>query len=105
MNEDSEDSGAPHGGCRQPGWKKPARTQRPRGLHADERRKSTARAVASRTMRSPPIASLLFLLLCAPAWAVVPGGFVETDYTSNTLTPATGMAWAPDGSGRLFVTL
>ncbi|RKH51565.1 PQQ-dependent sugar dehydrogenase [Corallococcus llansteffanensis] len=56
-------------------------------------------------MRSPLIASLLFLLLCAPAWAVVPAGFVETDYTSNALTPATGMAWAPDGSGRLFVLL
>ena len=56
-------------------------------------------------MRSPLVASLLLLLLCTPAWATVPAGFAETDYTSSALTPATGMAWAPDGSGRLFVTL
>ncbi|MCY1043237.1 PQQ-dependent sugar dehydrogenase [Corallococcus sp. bb12-1] len=56
-------------------------------------------------MRSPLVASLLSLLLSAPAWATVPAGFTETNYSSNTLTPATGMAWAPDGSGRLFVTL
>ncbi|WP_434346228.1 PQQ-dependent sugar dehydrogenase [Myxococcus virescens] len=49
---------------------------------------------------------LLGLLgLSSPTWAVVPSGFVETHFTSNTLTQAMGMAWAPDGSGRLFITL
>ncbi|WP_408888099.1 PQQ-dependent sugar dehydrogenase [Myxococcus faecalis] len=47
----------------------------------------------------------LLLLLAAPVWAAVPSGFVETVYTSNDLSQATGMAWAPDGSGRLFITL
>ncbi|MFP2908121.1 PQQ-dependent sugar dehydrogenase, partial [Pyxidicoccus sp. 3LFB2] len=56
-------------------------------------------------MRTPLLTSLLLLLLCSPAWAAVPAGFSETSYSSNTLTPATGMAWAPDGSGRLFITL
>ncbi|RYZ43010.1 MAG: hypothetical protein EOO71_05420 [Myxococcaceae bacterium] len=56
-------------------------------------------------MRSPLVASLLFALLGPPAWSAVPGGFTETNYASTALTPATGMAWAPDGSGRLFVTL
>ncbi|RKH26919.1 hypothetical protein D7Y13_20160 [Corallococcus praedator] len=56
-------------------------------------------------MRSPLVASLLLLLLGSPAWAAVPTGFTETNFSSNALTPATGMAWAPDGSGRLFVTL
>ncbi|NVJ09689.1 PQQ-dependent sugar dehydrogenase [Myxococcus sp. AM001] len=47
---------------------------------------------------------LLGLLgLSSPAWGAVPAGFVETPFTSNTLTQATGMAWAPDGSGRLFI--
>jgi MYXO-CTERM domain-containing protein len=54
-------------------------------------------------MRTPLVTSL-FLLLSAPAWADVPG-FTETRYSSSSLTPATGMAWAPDGSGRLFITL
>ncbi|WP_043709222.1 PQQ-dependent sugar dehydrogenase [Corallococcus macrosporus] len=44
-----------------------------------------------------------WLGLSSPALAAVPAGFVETPYTSNTLTQATGMAWAPDGSGRLFI--
>lgn len=49
---------------------------------------------------------LLGLLgLSSPAWAAVPSGFVEMPFISNTLTQATGMAWAPDGSGRLFITL
>ncbi|RKH87485.1 hypothetical protein D7Y21_19125 [Corallococcus sp. AB045] len=56
-------------------------------------------------MRTPLMASLLFLMMSAPARAAVPAGFVETSYSSTSLTPATGMAWAPDGSGRLFVTL
>lgn len=45
------------------------------------------------------------LLMATPVLAAVPTGFVETSYTSSALIPATGMAWAPDGSGRLFVTL
>ncbi|WP_257448674.1 PQQ-dependent sugar dehydrogenase [Archangium lipolyticum] len=56
-------------------------------------------------MRPSLLTSLTLLLLCSPAWATVPAGFSETSYASNTLTPATGMAWAPDGSGRLFITL
>ncbi|WP_404370677.1 PQQ-dependent sugar dehydrogenase [Corallococcus coralloides] len=56
-------------------------------------------------MRTPLMASLLFLMMSAPARAAVPAGFVETGFSSSSLTPATGMAWAPDGSGRLFVTL
>ncbi|WP_375760930.1 PQQ-dependent sugar dehydrogenase [Corallococcus exercitus] len=55
-------------------------------------------------MRTPLMASLLLLMTSSPARAEVPG-FVETSYSSNQLTPATGMAWAPDGSGRLFITL
>lgn len=47
----------------------------------------------------------LLLLLAAPAWAAVPTGFTETLYQSNDLNQATGMAWAPDGSGRLFITI
>ncbi len=50
--------------------------------------------------------SLLLLLWCSPSWAAaVPAGFTETAYTSSALSPATGMAWAPDGSGRLFIIL
>ncbi|NOK38676.1 hypothetical protein HMI49_36335 [Corallococcus exercitus] len=56
-------------------------------------------------MRTPLMASLLFLMMSAPARATVPAGFVETNYSSNQLSAATGMAWAPDGSGRLFITL
>ncbi|WP_223635960.1 PQQ-dependent sugar dehydrogenase [Corallococcus sp. EGB] len=56
-------------------------------------------------MRTPLMASLLFWMLSSPARAAVPTGFVETSYSSSSLTQATGMAWAPDGSGRLFVTL
>ncbi|MCP3104450.1 PQQ-dependent sugar dehydrogenase [Myxococcus sp. K15C18031901] len=48
---------------------------------------------------------LLLLLMAVPAWATVPSGFTETDYLSNELGSATGLAWAPDGSGRLFVTI
>ncbi|WP_338870590.1 PQQ-dependent sugar dehydrogenase [Myxococcus stipitatus] len=47
----------------------------------------------------------LLLLLASPALAAVPSGFAETVYTSNDLSQATGLAWAPDGSGRLFVTI
>ena len=55
-------------------------------------------------MRTPLLMSLLFLLLCSPTWAAVPG-FSETSYSSNELSAATGLAWAPDGSGRLFIIL
>lgn len=55
-------------------------------------------------MRTPLLMSLLFLLLCFPTWAAVPG-FSETSYSSTELPAATGMAWAPDGSGRLFIIL
>ncbi|MCY1016926.1 PQQ-dependent sugar dehydrogenase [Pyxidicoccus sp. MSG2] len=57
-------------------------------------------------MRTPLMTSLLFLLWSSPSWAAsVPAGFTETAYTSSALSPATGMAWAPDGSGRLFIIL
>ncbi|RKH54050.1 hypothetical protein D7Y23_01770 [Corallococcus sp. AB050B] len=55
-------------------------------------------------MRTPLMASLLCLMMSAPARAAVPAGFAETGYSSSSLSPATGMAWAPDGSGRLFIT-
>ncbi|NTX06179.1 sorbosone dehydrogenase family protein [Myxococcus sp. CA040A] len=48
---------------------------------------------------------ILLLLLAAPVWAAVPTGFTETVFQSSTLNQATGMAWAPDGSGRLFITI
>lgn len=49
-------------------------------------------------------ASLLLLgFLASPVLAAVPTGFQETVYSSSALTPATGLAWAPDGSGRLFI--
>jgi glucose/arabinose dehydrogenase len=47
--------------------------------------------------------SLLLLLLSVPARAAVPAGFTETSYSAAALNQATGLAWAPDGSGRLFV--
>ncbi|KFA91391.1 PQQ-dependent sugar dehydrogenase [Archangium violaceum] len=56
-------------------------------------------------MRAPLLFPLFLLLLCSPAWATVPTGFSETSYTSSSLNSATGMAWAPDGSGRLFITI
>jgi glucose/arabinose dehydrogenase len=38
--------------------------------------------------------------------AAAPPGFTETTYVNDSdLSPATGMAWAPDGSNRLFVTV
>ncbi|MBZ4415360.1 PQQ-dependent sugar dehydrogenase [Myxococcus sp. RHSTA-1-4] len=54
-------------------------------------------------MRTLLLTSLL--LSSTAVWAAVPTGFVETSYTSSALNLATGMAWAPDGSGRLFITL
>ncbi|WP_309895920.1 PQQ-dependent sugar dehydrogenase [Archangium sp.] len=56
-------------------------------------------------MRISFLSSLLVLLWCTPASAAVPTGFSETSYSSTSLIPATSMAWAPDGSGRLFITL
>ncbi|PZR04118.1 MAG: hypothetical protein DI536_34880 [Archangium gephyra] len=47
---------------------------------------------------------LCALLISGAASAAVPTGFVESTYTSNQLTPATSFAWAPDGTGRLFIT-
>ena len=47
---------------------------------------------------------LLFLGgLGLPAQAMAPVGFVETTMNDSALGGATGMAWAPDGSNRLFV--
>ena len=46
---------------------------------------------------------LMALLYSPTALAVVPAGFSEERYVSTTLVGATGAAWAPDGSGRLFV--
>ncbi len=54
-------------------------------------------------MRTFLLASLL--LMSMSVGATVPTGFVETSYTSTALTLATGMAWAPDGSGRLFILI
>ncbi|WP_434381064.1 PQQ-dependent sugar dehydrogenase [Melittangium boletus] len=55
-------------------------------------------------MRSFRSRLLLLGLLTSPSLAAVPSGFQETAYSAPTLTPATSLAWAPDGSGRLFVT-
>lgn len=55
-------------------------------------------------MRSLRSSLILLGLLASPVLAAVPAGFQETVYTSTALTPITGMAWAPDGSGRLFFT-
>ncbi len=43
------------------------------------------------------------LLISSAAVAAVPTGFQETTYTSTALSAITGLAWAPDGSGRLFI--
>src|SRR3954452_23650153 len=56
-------------------------------------------------MRNLAGAALLFGLFAAPARAtVLDPNFVESDYVvSSELVTATGLAWAPDGSNRLFV--
>ncbi|WP_224241264.1 PQQ-dependent sugar dehydrogenase [Hyalangium gracile] len=54
-------------------------------------------------MRSTRFCLALLGLLASPVLAAVPTGFQETRYSSSALTPATGLAWAPDGSGRLFL--
>ncbi|KFE71334.1 PQQ-dependent sugar dehydrogenase [Hyalangium minutum] len=54
-------------------------------------------------MRSLLVCFVLLALWAAPSVAAVPTGFQETKYSSSALTPATGLGWAPDGSGRLFL--
>lgn len=54
-------------------------------------------------MRRVLVGSWIALTSAAPAAAAVPSGFAQESYTSNDLRPATGAAWATDGSGRLFV--
>ncbi|MBJ6761422.1 PQQ-dependent sugar dehydrogenase [Myxococcaceae bacterium JPH2] len=57
-------------------------------------------------MRTLFLSGLWVWWLTTSAWAAtVPTGFTDTVYSSPDLGPATGMAWAPDGSGRLFITL
>ncbi|WP_084737162.1 PQQ-dependent sugar dehydrogenase [Cystobacter ferrugineus] len=53
-------------------------------------------------MRSLLACLVPLTLWASPTVAAVPG-FVETNYSSPALTPATGLGWAPDGSGRLFL--
>ena len=55
-------------------------------------------------MPSSRVSLALLSLLASPVLAAVPTGFQETVYPSPALSPATGLAWAPDGSGRLFLT-
>jgi MYXO-CTERM domain-containing protein len=54
-------------------------------------------------MRLLSLTLALVALGAVPALAAVPSGFQETVYPSTALTPGTGLAWAPDGSGRLFL--
>jgi len=54
-------------------------------------------------MRSPCACLVLLALWASPSLAAVPTGFQETTYSSSALIPATGLGWAPDGSGRLFI--
>lgn len=54
-------------------------------------------------MRSLLVCLVLLALWAAPSLAAVPSGFQETKYSASALTPATGLGWAPDGSGRLFL--
>ncbi|WNG45396.1 PQQ-dependent sugar dehydrogenase [Archangium minus] len=51
------------------------------------------------------LTALLLVFLASPVLADPPAGFEDTVYVSSELSSATGMAWAPDGSGRLFITL
>ncbi|ATB33018.1 PQQ-dependent sugar dehydrogenase [Melittangium boletus] len=55
-------------------------------------------------MTSSRVSLALICLLTSPVLAAVPTGFQETVYPSPALSPTTGLAWAPDGSGRLFIT-
>ena len=58
-------------------------------------------------MRSPllPTFAVVFALLARAVAAPVEPGFAETTFITNaSLGSPTGLAWAPDGSGRLFVT-
>src|SRR6185436_19989508 len=50
-------------------------------------------------------AALIGLVPASAGAAVLDPNFVESDYvTSPALAAATGLAWAPDGSNRLFVS-
>ena len=58
-------------------------------------------------MRAPllPSLTLVLALLARAAAAPFEPGFAETTFITNaSLGSPTGLAWAPDGSGRLFVT-
>jgi MYXO-CTERM domain-containing protein len=54
-------------------------------------------------MRRALITTLVVLGSASHAVAAVPTGFTQETYNSSDLASATGAAWAPDGSGRLFV--
>jgi glucose/arabinose dehydrogenase len=54
-------------------------------------------------MRSLCTCLVALSVLALPALAAVPAGFQETNYSNSVLIPTTGLAWAPDGSGRLFI--
>ncbi len=56
-------------------------------------------------MRSPAfLAALLCAHIASAATPIDPVNFAETTFLSNAnLASATGLAWAPDGSNRLFV--
>src|SRR5687767_6107361 len=60
------------------------------------------------TIRTLSLAAALIAALTAGGRAhaaVLDSNFVESDYAvAAELSTATGMAWAPDGSNRLFVT-
>lgn len=55
-------------------------------------------------MRRTLLTTLVVLTYARSAAAAVPSGFAEESFTSSDLNQTTGAVWAPDGSGRLFVT-
>ncbi len=58
-----------------------------------------------RTSNLLPVAIFLALMATLDAAPVDPVNFSETTFLSSaTLSGTTGIAWAPDGSGRLFIT-
>jgi len=68
----------------------------------------TDSGVSMRAITSLFATLLLAVGLAAPALgANVPAGFTETQFAGNgggALNEITGLAWAPDGSNRLFIT-
>src|SRR5687767_1213575 len=72
---------------------------------------SATRAIIAALMKTSPSrflpVALLFACSVAPLTSapVDSASFTETEYVRNFagLGSGTGMAWAPDGSGRLFV--